>query len=163
MTMAKEQISKLENDLKIIEQFLMQDLRVTKYMNSEGVQQITVDNIEEQEDKKLYHEWVEQQGKRLGDKPDLVRGSQAPPGDQIVQMDEKERLYHQIQGILDQSNAVKLGKGSQGLSYFQLIQKQKQDVYSSHKHFGSVLNQNLFKVDSLKSFEKQDLYTQSKT
>jgi hypothetical protein len=35
-------------------------------VNSEGAQQITVENIEQQETQKLYHEWVESQQK-IGD------------------------------------------------------------------------------------------------
>ena len=55
------QINKLKSDLKLINDFLNTDLRISKIKNSEGVQHETIENIEEQEDKKMYYEWAERQ------------------------------------------------------------------------------------------------------
>lgn len=60
--LVNSQLMKLHSDLQIISEFLQKDLRISKFKNSEGAFQNTVDNLEELEDKKLYHEWVEKQG-----------------------------------------------------------------------------------------------------
>jgi hypothetical protein len=52
-------ISKLKVDVKKIQEFLSTDLRLTKYGSED--KKITVENIEDQEDKKYYLEWLEQQ------------------------------------------------------------------------------------------------------
>lgn len=58
-------ITKIEKDIKIIRDFLSTDLRMTKIKSEEGGQhKITIENIEDQQGKKNYLMWVEQQASK---------------------------------------------------------------------------------------------------
>ena len=115
----RERITKLENDLKIIETFLKKDLRLTKFVNSEGTHQLTVENIEQQEDKKLYHEWVESQQK--------LNCSQKEETDPNS---HKQELFKEIQNLIQQT------KIENQLSYFERVQKQKSEMLKLHTDIG---------------------------
>ena len=57
----QRKINKLRDQIDKINQFLSTDLRISKFAKSETgvVNQLTVENLEEKEDQKRYHQWVE--------------------------------------------------------------------------------------------------------
>lgn len=61
----QRKINKLRDQIDKINQFLSTDLRISKFAKSETgvVNQLTVENLEEKEDQKRYHQWVESQQK----------------------------------------------------------------------------------------------------
>ena len=61
----QRKINKLRDQIDKINKFLSTDLRISKFAKSETgvVNQLTVENLEEKEDQKRYHQWVESQQK----------------------------------------------------------------------------------------------------
>lgn len=51
----KQEISQLEDDLKKIDEHLKKDLRVSRFGKKE-----LIEDIEDQENKKIYQEWLEE-------------------------------------------------------------------------------------------------------
>jgi len=88
------QITKLEQDMAAINSFLNQDLRISKFRNSEGVHQQTIENIEEQEDKKMYYEWAERQTQASNgvSKQDMAC--------EQAKINANESLFKEIQSII---------------------------------------------------------------
>jgi len=98
---------------------MTKDLRVSLYAEAKGVTKQTMDNIEEQEDKKLYHEWVEQQ---------TNKAAEVEKQDSQASLDEKEKLFSEIQAIFNQAQAPL----NSNTSYFQVFLQQKEQIQSAH-------------------------------
>jgi len=111
------QIEKLNRDIEIMAKHLKEDLRMSHYEVGEGAKPVSIENIESQEQKKKYHEWLETQpdGKNLSEKAlkqqllqkhKLLRQAEEKNGainsklaeDRVEApfIDEKEKLYLEI-------------------------------------------------------------------
>ena len=58
----QEKLGKIEKDLLYIEQFLLKDLRISRFVNRQGGVDL-VDELEKKEDEKIYEEWLDNQQK----------------------------------------------------------------------------------------------------
>ena len=58
----QEKLGKLEKDLQYIDQYLLKDLRISRFVNRQGGVDL-VDELEKKEDEKIYEEWLDNQQK----------------------------------------------------------------------------------------------------
>jgi len=111
------QIEKLNGDIEIMAKHLKEDLRMSHYEVGDGAKPVSIENIESQEQKKKYHEWLETQPdeknlsekalkQQLLQKHKLLRQAEEKNGainsklaeDRVEApfIDEKEKLYLEI-------------------------------------------------------------------
>lgn len=136
--LARSKIPKLEDDLKVIAEYLKKDLRLSKWTNSDGVQLQTVDNIEDLEANKLYHQWVESQAQGAVQRKAHDRDFQtfthvAVPINPDI-FDAKQQLFAEIQSIKqNELLSEKLGVSNSGHSFYEMIEASKKRIVDAHK------------------------------
>lgn len=125
-------------------------MRLTKFANSEGMQQATVENMEALEEKKKYQQWLEGQQKLDENKTDKLLKAAQKEAAQLgsSSYDEKEVLFLEIRNLMQQY-AIGQGRGptptlpqssDQGArpanSYYQRIKAQKEAILEAHQQIG---------------------------
>ena len=119
----QEKLVKLNEDLQYIEQHLQKDLRITRFVNSQGNQEL-VDELEKKEDDKIYAEWLDNQQR---ERDMEAQRKLLTEQDNLDHLDQKEALFFEIKKILNQQ-ALGQGKGGsvQGISsYYERMQRSK--------------------------------------
>lgn len=94
MKRLKKDIAQLEDDLLKIEQHLKKDLRVSRFGNEE-----LIEDIEDQENKKKYQDWVDEQERKNEAEEAKKFENQIPESEALVHLDEKEALFFEIKKI----------------------------------------------------------------
>lgn len=130
-----EQIKKLKADIEEIKEHMKKDLRKSKYIDSNSKEGIIVENIEEQEDKKLYYEWLESQAKEKQSR-NLLEQMRSKDQKEIglreklfLQINDLNRLH--AQGIRGQN--IDQEHPSEAHSFFARTEYQKKQVVSVHE------------------------------
>ena len=57
----RNRIATLEGQLVKIEDHLKRDIRLAKFVSTDNKESVTVENIEEKENEKMFHQWLENQ------------------------------------------------------------------------------------------------------
>lgn len=94
----QEKLVKLNEDLQYIEQHLQKDLRITRFVNSQGNQEL-VDELEKKEDDKIYAEWLDNQQR---ERDMEAQRKLLTEQDNLDHLDQKEALFFEIKKILNQ-------------------------------------------------------------
>ena len=102
-------ISKIQQDLDKIHEYLRKDIRLTRHTNSAVNGTNNCDDLENLESKKIYQEWKEQQTKQ----------KEAEVSD--MQISEKVALLAEIQGI----HALMKKQNTLSGSFYDVVQTKK--------------------------------------